>query len=176
MGFRSGDDSVVTAGSGGGGAFLEALLNGGGGSVVTAPLVSGAGCSGHTTDLVSHESLPSSLAPVRSARVPVGRPCGPIRIRAIYLYANLLGGDSCTGMTLIGSSLSSSSATTTSTTSSTSRPLLLPLFLPPSDTMRTTTTALAQPGTGTGRWPGLRVPLVNRLVVRGREMVVVVKP
>jgi hypothetical protein len=130
MGLRSGDDSVATTGSGGGGAFLEASLNGGGGSVVTAPLVSGAGGSGHTADLVSHESLPSSLAPVRSARVPVGRPCGPIRIRAIYLYANLLGGDSCTGMTLIGSSLSSSSATTTSTTSSTSRPLSSPSLSP----------------------------------------------
>jgi hypothetical protein len=68
-------------------------------------------------------------------------------------------------------------------------PLLLPLFLPPSNSVRTTPIALAQPGTGMGpyrgwhkvvpgdpskRWAGLRVPSANRPVVQGRETVVVV--
>jgi hypothetical protein len=42
----------------------------------------------------------------------VGRPLGPIRIRAVCLYADL-GGDSSTGITLTGSSLSSSTAAAT---------------------------------------------------------------
>jgi hypothetical protein len=71
---------------------------GGDGLVVMAPLAGGSGGSGHTLDPVSGETRPASLAPIRGARVPVGRPLGPIWIRVIGLYAGL-GGDSGTGMT-----------------------------------------------------------------------------
>jgi hypothetical protein len=81
--------------------------------VVTGPL-GGDGAGGcHTADPVSGESGPTSLAPTLGARVPVGRPRGPIRIRVVCLYDVLGGVDSDTGMTSIGSS---SLSTTTATT------------------------------------------------------------
>jgi hypothetical protein len=78
MGLQSGGCSPAAAGSCGGGAVLESPLNGGGGVVVTSPLRGGGGGSGHTTDPASGESMPASLAPSLGARVPVGRPHGPI--------------------------------------------------------------------------------------------------
>jgi hypothetical protein len=120
MGLQSDGDSFAVAVSCGGGAVVEAPLSGGGGAMVTAPLVGGGGGGSHTTDPISGESQPASLAPVRGARGPVGRPRGPIRIRVVCLYIDRLGGDSSTGMTSTGSSSSSSSITVTSTTSSTS--------------------------------------------------------
>jgi hypothetical protein len=86
---------------------------GGGRSVRTAP----PGGGGHTLYRVSGEIWPASLAPVCDARVSMGRPLGPIQIRAVYLYVGL-GGDADTGMTLTVSLSSSSSVTATSTTSS----------------------------------------------------------
>jgi hypothetical protein len=106
MGLHSGDDSVTTLGS-----------CGGGGSVVTAPLVGGGGGGGHTSDPVSGETQPASLAPVRGTRVLMGQPLGPIWIHVVCLYTGL-SGDVGTGMTSTGSSSSSSLATATSTTPS----------------------------------------------------------
>jgi hypothetical protein len=110
MGLRSGGCSLVTAGSCGGGAVLGALLDGGGGAVVTGPLGGG---GGHTSDPVSDETGLASLASILGAGVPVGRPRGPILIHAIFLYDNLGGMDSGTGMTLTGSLFLSTTATTT---------------------------------------------------------------
>jgi hypothetical protein len=153
--------------------------------VVTSLLRGGGGGSGHMADPVSGESWPASLALILSARVPMGRPCGPIRILAVCLYAGHVGGESGTGMTSIDSSSSSSSTTVTSTTSSTSAAPSSPSLIP----VMTTLAALAQLGTGMGpyrgwrravpgdptkRWPGLRVPSANRSVVWGRETAVVV--
>jgi hypothetical protein len=99
MGLRSGGCSPAVAGSYGGGAVLESPLDGGGGVVVTGPLGGGGVGGGHTTDLASGESGPTSLVPSLGARVPMGRPCGPIRILVICLYGDLGGVDSGTGMT-----------------------------------------------------------------------------
>jgi hypothetical protein len=118
MGLQSGGCSLATAGSCGGSAVLESPLDGGGGMVVAGPLGGGGGGGGHTTDLTSREFEPASLAPSLGARVPVGRPRGPIQIRAICLYIDLGGVDSGTEMTSIGSS--SLSTTTMMTTSSSS--------------------------------------------------------
>jgi hypothetical protein len=120
MGLRSGGDSFVAARSCGGGAVLKAPLDNSGGAVVTTLLVGGGGGGGgHTADPVFGESRSTSLAPVLGARVLVGRPRGPIWIHVVFLYANLLSGDSETSMASTGSSSSSSSTTATSTTSST---------------------------------------------------------
>jgi hypothetical protein len=116
MGLRSGDCSLVATRSCGGGAVLEASLDGGGGAVVTGLL--GGGGGGHTSYPVSGEIRQASLAPVCSARVPMGRPHGSIQIRVVCLYAGRGDVESGTDMTSIGSS--SSSATATSTTSSSS--------------------------------------------------------
>jgi hypothetical protein len=118
MGLRRGGGSLVVVGSCGGGVVLEASLDGGGGMVVTGPLGGGGGGGGHTSDPVLGEIRSASPAPVLGARVPVGRPRGPIWIRVVYLYASRGGVQSGTNMTLIGSSSSSSSTTMTSTTSS----------------------------------------------------------
>jgi hypothetical protein len=110
MGLWSGGDLIAMVGSCGGG--------GGSVTVLSVPLGGDDGGGGHTTDLVSDETRSTSLAPVHGAKVPVGRPRGLIQIHAIFLYTDLLGGGSGTGMTSIGSSPSSSSTTATSTTSS----------------------------------------------------------
>jgi hypothetical protein len=85
-----------------------------------ASLEGGGGGGGQNADPVSGESQPASFALVCGARGLVGRPRGLIQICVVYLYISLLGGDSGTGMTSIGSSSSSTSATVTSTISSTS--------------------------------------------------------
>jgi hypothetical protein len=104
LGLQTGGDSAVAARSCDGGVVLEASLEGGGGG------------GGHTTDLVAGESQSASLAPVHDARALMGRPHGPIRIHAVCLYVDLLGGDSGTDMTSTSSSSSSSSAMVTLTT------------------------------------------------------------
>jgi hypothetical protein len=89
--------------------------------VVTGPLGGSGGGGGHMADPTSGEPGPASLAPSLGARVLVGRPRGPIWIRAICLYGDLGGVDSGTEMTLIGlSSLSTTVTTTTSSSSSSS--------------------------------------------------------
>jgi hypothetical protein len=113
MGLRNVGDSFAAEGSCGGGAVREVPLGSGGGSMVMTSLVGSGGSSGQTTDSVSGESRPASLASIHVARVLVGRPRGPIWIRVICLYISLLGGDSGTDMTLIGLSSSSSSTTVT---------------------------------------------------------------
>jgi hypothetical protein len=101
----SGGGVVFSCCSGGGGGGVMAMVGGGGhGLVRTASPGDGGGGGGHTADLVSVESQPATLALICNARVPVGRPLGPIRIRAVCLYASLVG-DSGTGMTSTGSSL-----------------------------------------------------------------------
>jgi hypothetical protein len=117
MGLQSGGDSFAMKGSYSGGAVLKAPVGVAGSSVLMEPLVGGGGGYGHTTDPVSGESRPASLALICSTRVPVCRPYGSIRICAVFLYVGLLGGDSSTGMTSTDLSLSSSSAAATSTTS-----------------------------------------------------------
>jgi hypothetical protein len=187
MGLRSGGGgSLVAVGSCGGGAVLKAPLDGGGGAVVTGSLVGsgGSGGGGGTVDLVSGESRSASLALILGARVPVGRPRGPIRILDVCLYTCRVGGESGTGMTLTGSSSSSSSAMMTSTTSSTSTTPSSPTLIPGDDN----TSCLGASGMGTGpycgwrravpgdpseRWSVLRVPSANRPVVRGREPVAI---
>jgi hypothetical protein len=82
------------------GAVLEALLGGG----------DGGGC--HTSDPVSGETRPVSLAPVHDIRVSVGRPLGGYRS-----YTGL-GGDSSSDITSMGSTSSSSLAAATSFTPS----------------------------------------------------------
>jgi hypothetical protein len=82
MGLLSACCSLVAAGSYGGGAVLEAPLDGGGDAVVTGLLRGGGG--GHTLDLVLDESGLASLASILGARVPVGRPCGWIWIRVVF--------------------------------------------------------------------------------------------
>jgi hypothetical protein len=102
-----------------GGAVLESPLDGGGGVVVIGPLEGSGGGGGHTADPTSGEFGLASLAPSLGARVPVGRPCGPIRIRVVFLYGDLGGVDSGTRMTPTGlSSLSTMATTTTSSSSS----------------------------------------------------------
>jgi hypothetical protein len=91
MGLHSGGGSLAAVGSCGGGAVLEVPLNSGG--VVVTVRLDGGGGGGHTTDSVSGESGLASLAPILGARVPVGRPCGPIHIRDICLYDGLSGVD-----------------------------------------------------------------------------------
>jgi hypothetical protein len=108
MGLRSGGGSLVAVGSCGGGVVLEVPLDSGGGAVVTCPIGGGGGSGGHTTDPVSRESWPASLALIIGARVPVGRPRGPIRILAVCLNTGRVGGELGTGMTSTGSSSSSS--------------------------------------------------------------------
>jgi hypothetical protein len=182
MGLQRGGDLVAMVGPCNGGAVLEAPLEGGGG-----------GGGSHIADPVSGESRPTSLASILGARGSVGRPRGPIQMCVVCLYAGLLGGDSGTGMTSTGSLSSSSSATVTSTTSSTSVTPSSP-YLSPSpglgedNTDRLSATGyehgpipwVAQGGSwrphgevATERWPGLRVPSTNRLVVQGRETMVV---
>jgi hypothetical protein len=78
---------------------------------------SGGGGS-HTSGLISGEICSASRAPVRCARVLVGRPLGPIQIHVICLYAGLGCVESDTGMT----STSSSSFSTTVTTTMSSSP------------------------------------------------------
>jgi hypothetical protein len=56
---------VATIGSGGGVAVQTALLGGGGGG------------GGHTSDPISGDPWPASLAPVHCARVSMGRAHGP---------------------------------------------------------------------------------------------------
>jgi hypothetical protein len=118
MGLWSGGCSPTAAGSCGGGAMFESPLDGGGGVVVIGPLGGGGGSGGHTADSASGDSGPASLAPSHGARVPVGRPRGPIQICAVYLYDDLGGVDLGTGMTLTGSSSLSTTATTTTSSSS----------------------------------------------------------
>jgi hypothetical protein len=131
MGLWSGGSSLTVAGSCGGSAVLDVPLDGGGGAVVTGPLGGGGGGGGHTTDMVSGEFRSASLALILSARVSVGRPRGPIRIRVVCLYACCGGVESGTGMTSIDSS--SSSATATSTTSSSSSIPSSPSLIPGDD-------------------------------------------
>jgi hypothetical protein len=70
MDLRSGGDSFAAVGPCSGGVVLEAPREGAGSG----------GDSGHTIDPVSGESRPASLAPVRGARGPVGRPREPIQM------------------------------------------------------------------------------------------------
>jgi hypothetical protein len=56
MGLWSVGCKLAAAGSCGGGAVLEAPLDGGGSTVVTGPLGGGGGSDGHTADPVSGES------------------------------------------------------------------------------------------------------------------------
>jgi hypothetical protein len=105
-------------GGGGGGGVMAMVGSGGGDSVRTVPLIDGGAGGGHTSDPVSGETRLASLAPVCGSRVSMGRPLGPIWIRAVCLYFGL-GGDSGTGITLTGSSSSSSMTTATSSTPST---------------------------------------------------------
>jgi hypothetical protein len=128
MGLQSGGGSLAAAVSCGGSAVLEVPLDGGGGVVVTV-LLGGGGGGGHTADPDSRESGLASLAPILGARVPMGRPRGSIRIRAVCLYGGLNGMDSGTGMTLIVSSSLSTTATTTTSSSSSS---VTPSSPPPS--------------------------------------------
>jgi hypothetical protein len=100
--------------------MLELPLDGGGGVVVAGPLRCDGGDSGHAADPASRESGLASLAPSLGARVSVGRPRGPIRIRAICLYSDLGGVDSGTGMTSTGSSSLSTTVTMTTSSSSSS--------------------------------------------------------
>jgi hypothetical protein len=65
--------------------------------VVTGPLRGGGGGGGHMIDPTSGDSRLTSLAPSLGARVPVGRPHGPIWICAVYLYDDLGGVDSVPG-------------------------------------------------------------------------------
>jgi hypothetical protein len=58
---------------------MTTVGGGGGGSLRTAPPGCGGGGGGHTSDLVAGEIQSASLAPVCSARVPVGRPVGRSR-------------------------------------------------------------------------------------------------
>jgi hypothetical protein len=59
--------------SSGGDVVFFCCNGGGGGSMRTAPPGGGGGGSGHTSDLVSDETRPTSLVPVLGARVLVGR-------------------------------------------------------------------------------------------------------
>jgi hypothetical protein len=90
---------------------LKAPLDGGGGSVTghMEPLGGDGGGGSHTSDPFSGDPWLASLAPFRSARVPVGLPLGPIWILAVCLYADL-DGESSTGITSTGSPSSSTSA------------------------------------------------------------------
>jgi hypothetical protein len=108
MGLQSGGCSLAAIGSCGGDAVLEAPFDGDGGMVVTGPLGGGGGSGGHTADPISGESWPASLALIIGARVPVGRPRGPIRILAVCLNTGRVGGELGTAMTSTGSSSSSS--------------------------------------------------------------------
>jgi hypothetical protein len=120
MGLQSGSCSPAVVGSCGGGVVLESPLDDGGGVVVTGPLGGGGGGSSHTADPASRESESASLAPSLGTRVPVGRPCGLIRIRDICLYGDLGGMDSGTGMTSTGLLSLSMTVTTTMSSSSSS--------------------------------------------------------
>jgi hypothetical protein len=92
MGLWRGGASLAAAESCGGDAVLDAPLDRGGGMVVTG------GCGGgHTSDPVSDENRSVSHAPSHGARVPVGKPHGTIRIRAVWLYGDLSGVDSAPG-------------------------------------------------------------------------------
>jgi hypothetical protein len=95
--------------------FLEAPFDDGGVAVR-----GGGGGGSHTPDPISDESELASLASILDARVPMGRPSGPIQIRVVCLYSGLGGMDSGTGMTLIGSSSLSITTTTTMSSSSSS--------------------------------------------------------
>jgi hypothetical protein len=115
MGLWRGVASLAAAESYGGGAVLDASLDGGGGMVVTG------GCGGgHTSNPILDENRSVSCAPSRGARVPVGRPRGPIRIRTVWLYGDLDGVDSGTGMTSSDSSSLSMMVTTATSSSSSS--------------------------------------------------------
>jgi hypothetical protein len=118
MGLWTGGCLLAAMGSCDDGAMLELPLNDCGGVVVTGPLGGGGGGGGHTTDPTSRESGPASLAPSLGARVPVGRPRGSIRIRAVCLCDDLGGMDLGTEMTLTGSSSLSMTAMTTTSSSS----------------------------------------------------------
>jgi hypothetical protein len=140
--------------------------------VVTVPLDGGGG-GGHTADPVSRESGLASLAPILGARVLVGQPCGPIRIRVVYLYDGLGGVESGTGMTSTGSS--SLSTTTTTTTSSSSSSVTPSSPSPSPDDVNTSCLCATGygrfPVTPTESQPHLRVPSASRPVVQGEEMV-----
>jgi hypothetical protein len=110
----------MTVRYGGGGVVFKASLIGGGGVVVTGPLGGGGGGVDHTSDSVSYETGLDFLAPSCGARVPVRQPHGPIRIHAVWLYGDLGGVDSGTGMTSTGSSSLSMVVTTTTSSSSSS--------------------------------------------------------
>jgi hypothetical protein len=113
-GLSSGCGVVSSCCSGGGGGGVTATVGGGGGGLLRMALpVGGGGGDGHTSDLVSGESGPTSLASILGARVPVGQPSGSIRICVVRLYAGHGGVESGTGKTLIGLLSSSSSTTVT---------------------------------------------------------------
>jgi hypothetical protein len=92
-----------------GGSVLFSCCSGGGGNGVMVIVGGGGGGGSHTSDPISDETRPTSLAPVRGARIPMGRPLGPIWIHVICLYAGI-GEDSGTDITLTGWSSSSSMA------------------------------------------------------------------
>jgi hypothetical protein len=131
--------------------------------VVSGMLGGGGGGGGHTVDPVLEEFMLASLAFILGARVPVGRPRGPIQIHVVCLYA-----------------VSSSSTTVTSTTLSSSLIPSSPSLIPGDDN----TGCLCATGMGMGPYrgwrrafpgdptesqPGLRVPLSCRPVVQRRE-------
>jgi hypothetical protein len=189
MGLRRGGASLAATESCGGGVVLDAPLDRGGAMVVTG------GCGGgHTSDLISDENCSVSHAPSRGARVPVGKPCGPIRIRAVWLYGDLSGMDSGTGMTSTGSSSLSMTATMTTSSSSSvafsSSSLTTASSPSPSpgdeDTGCHYATGyghgpvpwmgMAVPGDSTGRRRDQRVPLAYRPVDRGKKMEAIQEP
>jgi hypothetical protein len=147
--------------------------------VVTVPLGGGGGGGGHTADLDSGESGLAFLAPILGARVPVGRPHGSIRIRAVYLHDGLAGVDSGTGMT---STSSSSLSTTVTTTTSSSSSSATPPPSPSHGDVNTGYPCATRYGTGPCHgWrkavpsdpmesrPDLSFPSASRPVVQGEE-------
>jgi hypothetical protein len=110
MGLNSGGSVLFSCCSGGGGSGVMVIVGGGGGgSVRMAPLSGSGGGGSHTSDPISGETRPTSLAPVRGARILMGRPLGLIWIHVVCLYADI-GEDSGTDITLTGWSSSSSMA------------------------------------------------------------------
>jgi hypothetical protein len=196
MGLQSGGCSPTAVRSCGGVAVLESSFDGGGGVVVTGPLGGSGGGGGHMADPTSGESGPASLAPSLGARVLVGRPRGPIWIRAICLYGDLGGVDSGTEMTLTGS-LSLSMTATTTTSSSSSSPTAssssssMTSSSPSHHPVMKTPIATTQPGMGTslyhrrrmavpgdptGRRLDLMVSSAYRLLDRGKVKEAIQEP
>jgi hypothetical protein len=90
MGLNSGGSVLFSCCSGGGGSGAMVIVGGGGGgSVRTAPLSGSGGGGSHTSDPISGETRPTSLAPVRGARILMGRPLGPIWIHVVCLYTGI---------------------------------------------------------------------------------------